>query len=227
MVVIGFLYLNLLNKIMKNLVLIVAVTNIKATNLSHFTPEIRLEQLRKTVDSIRERIPNSYIVITEGSTLTPIQNKEILEYDIDELILRSTDITTTKSLGEIILILEYLDSASHKELLNKHEIKNFAKISGRYELTERFLFNDENIVIKVVDPSKTWSGKGVCETRFYKFPYYMIDSYKEKMDLIVKNGIETDIEHSFYEYSVVPYDASTDEIGLIGYLSPTGELVKD
>lgn len=212
---------------MKNLVLIVAVTNIKATNLSNFTPEIRLEQLRKTVDSIRKRIPNSYIVITEGSTLTPIQNKQILEYDIDELILRSTDITTTKSLGEIILILEYLDSDSHKELLNKHEIKNFAKISGRYELTERFLFNDENIVIKVVDPSKTWSGKGVCETRFYKFPYYMIDSYKEKMDLIVKNGIKTDIEHSFYEYRVVPYDVSTDEIGLIGYLSPTGELVKD
>lgn len=212
---------------MKNLVLIVAVTNIKVANLSYFTPEIRLEQLRKTIDSIRKRIPNSYIVVTEGSTLTPDQNKEILEYDIDELILRSSDITTTKSLGEIILIREYLDSDSHKNLLSRHEIKNFAKISGRYELTEKFSFNDENIIIKVVDPSKTWSGKGVCETRFYKFPYHMIDSYKEKMDLIVRNGIQTDIEHSFYEYNVIPHDVSTDEIGLIGYLSPNGELVKD
>ena len=54
----------------------------------------------------------------------------------------------------------------------------------------------------------------------------MIGHYKEKLDMISINGIGIDIEHSFYEYDVVPHD-SVDEIGLSGYLAPTGVLIND
>lgn len=212
---------------MKTLVLVVAVTNVNNPHLSCFSPTVRLGQLKNTVDSVRDKIPESFIVILEGSTLTPEQQKELQLFNADEIILRSNEITPVKSLGEITMIAEYLESSLFQELTKKISIKNFAKISGRYELTESFKFRDLDITVKKREPQETWSGRGVCETRFYQFPFYMMDYYKAKLDMIKENGILIDIEHSFYEYNVVPHHTSVSEIGLQGYLAPTGELIND
>jgi hypothetical protein len=212
---------------MKTLVLVVAVTNVNDPRLSCFSPEIRLGQLKNTVDSVRDKIPDSFIVILEGSTLTLEQQEEIKLFNVDEIIVRNNEITPAKSLGEITMISDYLESSMFQELTKKISIKNFAKISGRYELTESFKFRDLDITVKKSEPHETWSGRGVCETRFYQFPFYMIEQYKEKLDMIKNNGIEIDIEHSFYEYDVVPHHNSVNEIGLKGYLAPTGILIND
>lgn len=212
---------------MKNLVLVVAVTNVNNPHLSCFSPSVRLGQLKNTINTVRDKIPNSYVVILEGSTLTEEQQKEMALFNANEIILRTNDITPVKSLGEVTLIREYLESSSFKELNKKICIKNFSKISGRYELTDSFKFRDEVITIKKSEPHETWSGKGVCETRFYQFPFFMIDHYKAKLDMIISNGIKIDIEHSFYEYDVVPHNDSVNEIGLKGYLAPTGVLIND
>ena len=60
---------------MKTLVLVVAVTNVNNPHLSCFSPTVRLGQLKNTVNSVRDKIPESFIVILEGSTLTPEQQK--------------------------------------------------------------------------------------------------------------------------------------------------------
>ena len=196
---------------MRNLVLVVAVTNFNNPDLSCFSPKVRLEQLKNTIITVRNKIPDSYIVIIEGSKVTEEQEKEMSLFNADEIILRANEITQAKSF---------------QELNNRITIRNFSKISGRYELTDSFKFSDGEIIIKKIEPNDNWSGRGVCVTRFYQFPFHMIGHYKEKLDMISINGIGIDIEHSFYEYDVVPHD-SVDEIGLSGYLAPTGVLIND
>ena len=212
---------------MKNLVLVVAVTNVNNPHLSCFSPTVRLGQLKNTINTVREKIPDSHIVIIEGSLLTSEQKNEMISFNADEIIERSDEVTPIKSLGEITLIREYLESIKFQELTKKYSIKNYVKISGRYELTDSFKFRDDDITIKKSEPHETWSGKGVCETRFYQFPFYMLDYYKAKLDIIIEEGIEIDIEHSFYKHSVVPHHDSVKEIGLKGYLAPTGVLIND
>jgi hypothetical protein len=147
---------------MNNLVLITSVIctpNIPLSYISYrsvFTHEERFEQTKKTIESIREKIPNTKIFIVECSHLNSEQNNYFIKHTdfflnlyYDENI-RQNVYSVSKSLGEGTMTyraLEYI-------INNNIPYDNLIKISGRYWLSDNFNYNNfenSNIVIKYID----------------------------------------------------------------------------
>ncbi|MEI7509058.1 MAG: hypothetical protein WCJ62_06295, partial [Flavobacterium sp.] len=144
---------------MKKLVLITSVINTPNTPLSYinsrsiYTKDQRFEQTKKTILTIKEKIPNVEIFIVECSDLNEYEEtffKQNSNYFLNLHCfepIRNNVYGISKSLGEGTMTyhaLEYI----HKNNIN---YDNLIKISGRYLLSDNFVFNNfdnESIVIK-------------------------------------------------------------------------------
>jgi hypothetical protein len=169
---------------MNNLVLITSVINTPNTPLSYiskrsiYTKDERFEQTKKTILSIKTKIPEAKIFIVECSDLN--ENEESFFKQNSNYFLnlhsfehiRNDVYGISKSLGEGTMTyhaLEYI----HK---NNISYDNLIKISGRYLLSDKFdlnNFDNESIVIKYID--------GNCEnvfTALYKLPYKVVESFR-------------------------------------------------
>lgn len=147
---------------MDNLVLITSVICIENKPLSYtnirsiYSHNERFEQTKKTIKTIREKIPNSKIFVVECSNL----NEEITNYLVqnsdyflnlyqDEKI-RTNTTGLSKSLGEgtmTICAIKYINN-------NNIKYHNLFKISGRYWLSDNFYynyFNNNDIVINYIN----------------------------------------------------------------------------
>jgi hypothetical protein len=137
---------------MNNLVLITSIIWTPNTPLSYistrsiYTPTERFEQTKKTIQTIREKIPESKIILVECSNLTEEQNNYFENNSdyflnlINDEIKKNYIYSESKSLGEgtmTISALEYIKN-------NNIEFDNFYKITGRYWLSENF--NYENFI---------------------------------------------------------------------------------
>jgi hypothetical protein len=147
---------------MNNLVLITSVIKTPDKPLSYtnnrsiYTHEERFEQTKKTIQSIREKIPNVKIFIVECSNLDDEQN-EYLNNNCDYFLnlyenktLRNDIYGISKSLGEGTMTYCALKNI----IDNNIEFDSIIKISGRYCLSRNFNynnFNNNNNVIKYID----------------------------------------------------------------------------
>lgn len=147
-----------------NIILITSIINTPNTPLSYiktrsiYTREERFEQTKRTIKTIREKLPDNKIMLVECSQLTDLETDYLKEntniflniYDTGDQVLINRMFTPSKAMGEgtmTIYALYYLFS---------HNIphNNFFKISGRYWLTDNFnydTFNNTNIVAKYID----------------------------------------------------------------------------
>ena len=220
---------------MNNLVLITSVIKPPNSPLSYiatrsiYTCDERFEQTKKTIESIRNNIPNSTIFLIECSQLT----KEQLEYFIEktDIFINIFDTGNTdfidaiysksKSLGEAsqtIYALEYI-------IKNNIEFTHFFKISGRYYLSDKFNFatfeNDMN-VIKYID-----GNRNNCFTALYKLKN--IQMIRDFLSFLKQNimammqciGYEVLVAHFFKNYKDIKY---VDPIGLCGPVSVSFEM---
>lgn len=150
-----------MNNIIDNLVLITSVINVSNNPLSYsksrsiFNANDRFEQTKKTIQSIKNKIPNCKILIVECSNLS----SEYEEYLIDEsdyfLNLYSNNNiqnlcnSKSKSIGEGIMTINAFKYINELNLSYKY----LYKISGRYWLSDSFDYNifnnNENIVKKI------------------------------------------------------------------------------
>lgn len=212
---------------MNNLVLITSVIKTPDIPLSYavrsiYTSEQRFEQTIKTIDSVREKIPNSKILIVECSELNEEQSYYLIKnsdyflnlYDDSE---RCKNIySRSKSLGEgtmTISALEYI-------INNNIDYDNLIKISGRYWLSDNFLysnFENDNIVIKYIN-----NDSNNVFTALYKLPKEYVENLKE---FLLKNinkmfaciGYEVLFAEFIKELSVTKN--IVDTIGIQGYVS--------
>jgi len=176
---------------MINLVLITSVINICNKPLSYtnirsiYSTEERFEQTKKTIQSIKEKIPNYKILLVECSNLTEDMKKYLQEncdYFInyyDNLLIRQQVEGISKSLGEGIMTIEAIDYIIN----NKIEYNNLIKISGRYWLSEKFNYeslNNNNIVIKYID-----NNLYNCFTALYQLPKNIVELF----GVFLKNNI--------------------------------------
>lgn len=213
----------------KNLAVITSVIN--PFDVSIYNSQQRLEQLIKnTIPSLKKKIPNCHIVIIEGSELTKEQTDVIKTSGANELLYVNVK-NIPKSYGEVILLLNYFKSQHFKKLINENNINSINKISGRYYLTDNYDFLEHDIDDCVIlkKDNNTWSGKGLCETRYYRFPTEYINHYVSKLEIINASGISLDIEHSFYENEILPFDKikKLDIINVQGNVAPNGTFVSD
>jgi hypothetical protein len=169
---------------MKNLVLITSVINTPNTPLSYisnrsiYTKDQRFEQTKKTILSIKDKIPDAEVFIVECSDLNEFEEtffKQNSNYFLNLHCfehIRNHVYGISKSLGEGTMTyhaLEYI----HKNNIN---YDNLIKISGRYLLSDNFDLNNfvnESIVIKYIDGN----GENVF-TALYKLPHKIVESFR-------------------------------------------------
>jgi len=219
---------------MKDIILITSVIRppdkpLSYTNIrSIFTPNERFEQTKKTIESVKQKIPNYIIFLIECSQLTEEEYtyfKTNVDIFINIMDTNNQNIidciySHSKSLGEgsqTIFALQYL-------LNNNIEYNNFFKLSGRYWLSDNFNydnFNNKDIVIKYINDNSN-----NCFTALYKLPSKEI--VYSFLNFLVSNinamcmciGYEVLLAKFFNKYTYT----SINPIGLAGYVSVSNDF---
>ena len=143
---------------MNNLVLITSVICTPNTPLSYtntrsvYTYDERFEQTKRTIESVKQKIPNAKILLIECSNLNEEQEdylKKNTDYFLN-LINEPKKVknvySKSKSLGEGTITIEAIDYIKNNNIL----FDNFFKISGRYWLSENFNYTNfvnEDIIV--------------------------------------------------------------------------------
>lgn len=211
-----------------NLFFITSVINNFLPSL--YFPEERLDQTIRTINSIKNKVKNPYIVILEGSTLSESQIQQFKNAGADELLNYNVS-GYNKSDGEATLIISYLNSNFYEKLINDYNIQTCNKFSGRYYFMDEHDFYkhplDSFLIAK--KETNTWSNKPLCETRYYRFPFSHASTFKEKMNNLKKTGIYIDMEHTFYHYNILPLEkvSNIDKLYVSGNIAPDGNLIID
>jgi hypothetical protein len=148
---------------MNSITLITSVINTPNKPLSYtknrsiYNKNERFEQTKNTISSVRSKIPNTRIFLIECSPLDENKReffKKNVDYFLniyetnDEKIIQNV-YSQSKSLGEgtlTIYALKYL-------IENNIQFDNLFKISGRYWLNDKFVFNNfdnnKNVIKKI------------------------------------------------------------------------------
>ena len=175
---------------MENLVLITSVICIENKPLSYtkvrsiYSHQERFEQTKKTIQTIREKIPNPKIFIVECSNLNQdisnylIQNSDYFLNLYEYEKIRNNTTSISKSLGEGTMTIYAINYIKN----NNIEYDNFFKITGRYWLSENFVYNNfinNNIQIHYINNDVN----NAC-TSLYKLHKINIDEF---MDFLNRN----------------------------------------
>lgn len=210
------------------------------TNHGVFPREIRFKQTLDTIESIRNKVKNSKILLIDNSLeeLYDYQ-KELLSNKVDvfkyiepSLVGEYFNNINSKGAGELCLLYEAL------KLIEKHNLigKRIFKLSGRYKLADSFDIIDyesDNVFGKYICRINDWditSNFGIervtyFETRFWSFCSSLFDEFKVMLPEIFMYMMHVDhnLEKSFYkcippdkrlEYNPIHVEGWTADTGL-------------
>lgn len=220
---------------MNNLVLITSVICTPDIPLSYistrsvFTHCERFEQTKKTIQTVRTKIPNSKILIVECSQLSKEQNDYLIKHTdyflnlYDDEHMRKNIYSKSKSLGEGSMTIKAI------EFIMKNDISFdiFFKITGRYWLSEHF--NYENFVNNYIQAHCINNDiNNVC-TSLYKLHYMNINDFYH----FLINNIENMIKCIGYEELFAIFLKQNkknnvihlNKIGVNGYISVSNDFV--
>lgn len=210
-----------------------AIKHFLEKDFSSFSEEERFNQTLKSIESIREKNPDSYIVIFECSfTEIKKEHKEILTEKCDLLLEFYNDpvmktlyenignnpryLPFGKSLLETRCLLNTLNHIKKEKLFQ--DINRVFKITGRYTLNEYFNINDykssflhKKYVLKKVDYSKT---DEIDSENIYASLYQlkgMIVTGLWSFDILLFDEIMNVLENSFdYMQKMIIYTSGVD-----------------
>jgi hypothetical protein len=186
---------------------------------SEYSPIERYEQILKTIASVKEKIPNSYIVLLECSQGIE-QYENLLITLVDEYInyhdntgVKNAVESIYKGYGESLTMYTFLKNHFKcDEPDNRYE--NIIKISGRYYLNDKFNYNifnnSENIF-------RFYPEYNLVTTRLYKINKHYFQHYIENYKLIVDKCISGDSIESVIVLNL-PYKR-VDYLGVSGYIA--------
>jgi hypothetical protein len=220
---------------MDNLVLITSVICITNRPLSYtntrsvFTHEERFEQTIKTIQTIREKIPNSKIFIVECSILNDkqtdylIKNSDYFLNLYDDENIRNQTSSVSKSLGEGIMTIcaiEYIQN-------NNINYDNFFKITGRYWLSDNFNYNNfenDDIIVHYIhnnDNNTCTSLYKLHKTNVNDFHIFLCSNMKLMFQCI---GYEV-LFALFLKLSKHNKIVHLNKIGVNGYISVSNDFI--
>ena len=134
-----------------------AINHFKEDDLSAFKAEERFQQTLDTIQSIKDKVPDAYILIYEGSETTIKQEYKDKFIEQSDLFIECGDDPYMKSLyenlhrdpGKFTFVKSMLECRCLELVLNhmmEHNVFNDAtrvfKLSGRYKLNEYFDIDD-------------------------------------------------------------------------------------
>lgn len=211
----------------KNLVVITFAHVVEVDSV--FSPHQRFLQVLQSIQSIRQKIPNSYITLLEiGSS--PDEYVDFMTKCVDEYHNMNVK-GLCKNRGEATMLYKYLSSENFQS--KKHQFETISKLSGRYLLTDNFDFFKYPIE-KPLIKSRFFPDGGVhYETRYYRIPGSFIDTFYTRLHDFFTNHNEildqNDVEHIFYDFGILKLDESVHDvhIGVGGQVSGRGNLIED
>jgi len=193
-----------------------------------FTVPERLQQIFKTLNSIKQRVPNSFCLMIEGTVLNEELRKEyekhydhVLDFGSDPEVLPYVNHPHNIGHGEMKLLEKGCDYIINN-VLNKSTATHLFKLGARYELTDAFCLSKFN-------PNKYGfrrhfdksSNSFVYTTGLYSIPIDEIEEFKQMM-IDWQNILTTHspmIEKMYCERIPTNKVQLVDPLGLKGQLS--------
>lgn len=211
------------------------ITSTINTDLGLITPENRFYQTLETIESIRNKVNNSVIILIDNSSfpISEINYNSLCEkcnyliYIGQRSICQVFNSQGIKGAGECYMFLVGLD-VIEKQQINCDKI---FKISGRYKLSEtfdidryntdgRFYFKtrDKNEIGNFFLHSRMWAA---CGKIFYDLKKLVEKSF----DTHLKENIT--IEEAIYKNMDLTKLIEFDTIHCEGYIAPWNTLIRD
>ena len=201
---------------------------------SVYTRKERLNQLLKSLSSIKENCPNVFIAVIEASELEEAEIEYINHYS--DLLLFA-DVSTCKIVndiykgaGECALLYDILSKIKNKYNYIRG-IKSIFKLSGRYYLDEEFKIerynkSSSNIFRIIEDSSIMYTNNRSIYTFLYKIDINYLDKF---IDIVKKGSIELyNSELSVEEYFMLKVEniLFVPILGVCGNISVCGTYIK-
>lgn len=217
---------------------------LSVNHLSVFDDRQRFQQTIETVNSIDKYCPNNVKYIFDSSPNVPKEEylKQlnsmgvVILYVGQQPTIKNYSNAGARSLAECIAFGIFLDW--FKE--NKVESKRIYKLSGRYQINENFVLNDDSYKDAFVfaNALDSWMPKSQQESagvnklyrlRFWHMDSNCLDTFHNKMKLIFNDcsNFGIDVEHSYYKNLHMHKVVEVEKIGLSGHIAPTGEYVNE
>ena len=217
-----------------NLVLITSIIDPPNYPLSYasirsvYNCDERFEQTKKTIQSIKAKVPNNQIMLVECSNLRDYERDYFLQhtdiminlYDRHDQDIIDKIYSKSKAKGEGTMTIEAVKYLQE----NNITYRNFFKISGRYWLNDNFnyeIYDNSDIVYKLIDADSSL-------TSLYKLPYDMVNfwyKYLLKSTEEFNNCISfEDIFNKFIQSTNMNY-IDISELGISGYIAVCGSLI--
>lgn len=241
----------------------ILITSALYTNYGIYTPQQRIEQTLATARSARKYMPDSIIILIDNSKVD-VQADDSAEFnqlldEVDFYIDNSDDAdikyfhekvanydigkNSMEVLGFIKALMYIKGSEEMMKLVN--ETSRIFKLSGRYELTDKFDISkfdnadtNDKYVFKTAQPA--WCDKSVTgvdfllQTRLWSFTPSLIDETIVMFQTIISNMFDTfnkqqyiDVEHSIYKFINHAKLVQLETVGLKGNIAPNGMIVID
>lgn len=216
-----------------NLFVIPSVINPVQTPLSYyhmrsvFTAEQRYLQTLAQIASIRDKVPNGYIVFVEAS-LIPIEWQDAIGSVVDLFVnaamdpyVREATDSMAKGHGEVAQLLYYLESDHFQELKNR--VATVSKFGGRIKMSDSYRFEPPSCPrVRLETPTSML-------TVLYTMPVCDVDEYMKALRActldpdFIAGAHHASIEHKLYQVWLQGRKfEEVQRIGVEGYCAPFG-----
>lgn len=222
-----------------NLFLITSCIN---TDFGIYKPQQRFEQTIETINSIRKYAPNSKIFIADNSYIKEL-NEKVYKYFTqscdfvanfsNEENCRNLNAAKLKSAADTVLSLKMVELLlTHKDGMKLlSSAKNVFRISGRYQLTDKFDEDKFNYFGKfVLKRYDTWREDKIIDglyiTRLMRLCPSLCNMYHNSLSKAVETILKTgvDMEHAVYKNIDKNFVITINELGVKGNVAPNGQL---
>ena len=198
----------------KNIVIItskIIVSNNKfdyINNRSIYTKEQRLEQTLETIKTIKQYIPNYFIILLDNSNLNQNDSNlikstvDVFLNPVEDMNLKYyTDECLYKAYGELNqtkLILDFINNFIDNNIF---EIENLFKISGRYLINNNFNYSNFNCQNNIFKINENIKNRKYYYTSFYKISNINFTDYSNVIYSLT-NEIKNTNKYNNLDYEV-------------------------
>ena len=234
----------------------VFITSAANAKFSKYTPEERVEQTIKTIESIRDKIPNAVICMTDCSVpAIDDELKKKFSSLVDHFVNMGNDQTvnwihdniqhqdTVKNLTELVVANKFFKIANQNKWFD--DCDRVFKVSGRYWLTDRFDITryeqpdakGKYVVSKKMlsQFSKDLTGQSLqYMLRVYSMDKSLLEDFETRLTTMINHmqekvnqGKYIDIEHLFCKFLPKSQTLEIARTGVAGYVAPNGQWIEN
>jgi hypothetical protein len=177
-----------------------------ADKRSIYTTEERFNQTLATIDSVRQYIPNSFIILFDNSLFPELEynilNSKVnvfINNQSDKTIYNYTNVKTVKLYGELAqtaFVARYI-----RENLKYMNIQNFFKISGRYLINSTFNYSQYENGINMFKKNGAVTDRDYYYTSFYKIGRNFLSEYFDIIANMYNDSVYSPYDN--YDWEVI------------------------